>query len=314
MDLYINPPGRDCAAARRDSLHLHLLALAVGVALAGAGKPAMAHDSWFERLSPAGASGPLLLALGTGNLYPERETGVGPEYLRQQGCRGAATAASAGGSAAASAVPGGSAGAPSDPSDNAALVPVRNAKAALLLRAPAGVRGCWTQLTPFDIELPADKVAPYLDEMNASVALRSTWASMQARGLRWQERYTKHARIELSPGGAEAPAPMGMDALLLRRDGQLVFTVLRDGQPVPGLAVELRSAAPATGSWHRTDERGQIQLPEPAAGRWLLRAIDLRPSDTRPDQWESRFLTLAFDGSLPAAGRAAQQPFPGLQR
>ncbi len=301
MNLLINARSHACMAAGRARWHLLALALAVGTALAGAGTPALAHDTWFERLSPAGAAGPSLLALGTGNQYPERETGVGAEYLRQPGCRAAAAAA-------------GNAAAPAAATPSATLVPVRNAKTALLLRAPAGMQGCWAELTPFDIELPADKVAPYLDEMNASAALRSTWASMQARGVRWQERYTKHARIELSPGGAEAPAPMGMDALLHRRDGELVFTVLRDGQPVPGLAVELRSAAPATGSWHRTDEQGRLRLPPPAAGRWLLRAIDLRPSSTHPDQWESRFLTLAFDGTAPAAGRAAGQPDAGLQR
>jgi len=298
MNLCMNARSRarlsTCPARLRRPVHL--LALVVGTALAGACVSAGAHDTWFERLSPAGAVGQPLLALGTGNLYPERETGVGAEYLQQPACRAAATA-----TATATATAAGASG-------SAALTPVRNAKTALVLRAPAGAQGCWAQLTPFDIELPADKVAPYLDEMNASAALRSTWAQMQARGLRWQERYTKHARIELSPGGAEAPVPMGMDALLRRRDGQLFFTVLRDGQPLPGLAVELRSAAPATGSWHRTDENGRLQLPEPPAGRWLLRAIDLRPSKTQPDQWESRFLTLAFDGGTPGAGRAAQAP------
>jgi hypothetical protein len=278
-----NTPGRArvavCPARQR------VCVLAAGAWLAAACAPASAHDTWFQRLSPHGAATPPLLALGTGNLYPEHETGVGAEYLRQPGCHTpTATAASS------------------------ALTPVHNAKRALLLRAPAGAQGCWAQLTPFDIELPADKVAPYLDEMNASAALRSTWAAMQARGVAWQERYTKHARIELGPGGAETPVPMGMDALLLRRNGQLVFTLLRDGQPLPGLAVELRSATPVAGRWHRTDEQGRLQLPEPAAGRWLLRAIDLRPSSTRPDQWESRFLTLAFDGGAAAAGRGVEPP------
>ncbi len=272
---------------------LRRLALALGVALAGACTPASAHDTWFERLSAAGAHGQPLLALGTGNQYPGHETGVGAEYLQQQGCHGV--------SAPASGAVGGS----------TVLVPVRNAKAALWLRAPAAAPGCWAQLTPFEIDLPDDKVALYLDELNASASLRATWAAMQARGLRWQERYTKHARIELSPGGAEAPVPMGMDALLHRREGQFVFTVLRDGQPVPGLAVELRAAAPASSSWHRTDDQGQIRVPEPAAGRWLLRAIDLRPSSAQPGRWDSRFLTLAFEGGAGRAALAAAQP---LQR
>ena len=266
----------------------------VSAVLAALAAPALAHDSWFERLP--GASAQPLLLLGTGNQFPVLESGIGAEYLVQQGCQGAAGAA------------------PQAAAPIAPLTAVRNAKAALILRAPAGSHSCWVQLTPFDVTLEADKVALYLDEMNASTALRATWAAMHARGLRWQERYTKHARIELGPGGAEAPAPMGMDALLHRRDGQFVFTVLRDGQPVPALAVELRGAAPATGSWHRTDWQGQLRLPEPAPGRWLMRAIDLRPSGTHPDQWESRFLTLAFDSGLPAAGRATQPTDPGLQR
>jgi hypothetical protein len=32
----------------------------------------------------------------------------------------------------------------------------------------------------------------------------------------------------------------------------------------------------------------------PLAGHWLLRGTDLRLSDTVPDSWDSRFVTLAF--------------------
>ena len=263
-------------------LMTHHFSLRLGAAalLAALACPAQAHDSWFERL-PGGAAQPLLL-LGTGNQFPARETAIGAEYLVRQGCQGAA--------------------------GGLGLSAVRYTPSALLLRAAAQATSCWVQLTPLDIELPADKVAPYLDEMNASADLRATWAAMQARGVRWQERYTKHARIELVPGGANAPVAelpalngiktLGMDAKLLRKGGGLTFTVLRDGQPVPGLAVELRSALPAAGTWHRTDEHGQFRVPALPAGRWLLRAIDLRPSSSQADQWESRFLTLAFEGGV----------------
>lgn len=259
--------------------------------------PAQAHDSWFERL-PGPAAQPLLL-LGTGNLFPERETAIGTEYLVRQGCQGAAA--------------------------GQGLSAVRYTPSALLLRAPAAAQSCWMQLKPLDIELPADKVAPYLDEMNASASLRATWAAMQARGVRWQERYTKHARIELMPGGASAPVvepkalndikTLGMDATLQRRNGMLTFTVLRDGQPVPGLAVELRSAQPAAGTWYQTDQQGQLQVPALPSGRWLLRAIDLRPSSSQADQWESRFLTLAFEGGAgPAEPASSAPPKAPLQR
>ena len=33
----------------------------------------------------------------------------------------------------------------------------------------------------------------------------------------------------------------------------------------------------------------------PLAGRWVLRGTDLRLSSERPDTWDSRFVTLAFD-------------------
>ncbi len=272
---------------------------AVALLLAFAG-PARGHDSWFERLpgAPGGSTPsaqPLLLLLGTGNQFPERETAIGAEYLVHQGCHGAAGGGSVGGGLAA----------------------VRITRSALLLRAPAQAQSCWVQLTPFDIELAADKVAPYLDEMNASPALRATWAGMQARGRVWQERYTKHARIELTPGGASTPAAAvptatgpavpGMDATLQRHDGLMTFTVWRDGQPLPGLAVELRSALPATGTWHRTDAQGQLRVPTLPAGRWLLRAIDLRPSSSPAEQWDSRFLTLAFEG-----GAGFVEPVPAV--
>ena len=244
--------------------------LAVCALLAACAPAARAHDSWFERLP--GASAQPLLLLGTGNQFPMLETAIGAEYLVQQGCAGAAGASG--------------------------LAAVRNAKAALVLRAAAGAQSCWVQLTPFDVELAPDKVALYLDEVNASASQRATWVEMQARGLRWQERYTKHARIELVPNGSAAlpSTALGMDASLQRQGGALTFTVLRDGQPLPGLAVELRSATQAVGTWYQTDAGGRLRVQALPAGRWLLRAIDLRLSSTLADRWESRFLTLAFDG------------------
>ena len=269
-------------AVQLEKVSPHLFAALAWCALLAACAPAArAHDSWFERLPSA--SPQTLLLLGTGNRFPSLETGIAAEYLARQGCAGTAGVS--------------------------ALTALRNAKAALLLRAAAGAQTCWVQLTPFEVELAPDKVTPYLEEVNASASLRGIWAAMQARGLRWQELYTKHARIELAPAAAVAPAAgaLGMDARLQRHEGTLTFTVLRDGQPLPGLAVELRSATQALGSWYQTDDQGQLRVPALPAGRWLLRAIDLRLSSTNADSWESRFLTLAFDGGSATAAAAALQ-------
>jgi hypothetical protein len=92
-----------------------------------------------------------------------------------------------------------------------------------------------------------------------------------------------------------------MDALLLasrrpvQRGDEVVFQVLRDGRPLPGLAVQLRSDLSPIGLWHQTDADGRVRARLPLPGHWVLRGTDLRPSATERDQWDSRFLTLAFD-------------------
>jgi uncharacterized GH25 family protein len=75
----------------------------------------------------------------------------------------------------------------------------------------------------------------------------------------------------------------------------LAFQVLRDGTPLPGLAVELVSERNAFGVWRETDRDGMLRHRLPFAGRWLLRATDLRPAGPGATTWESRFVTLALE-------------------
>jgi len=241
--------------------------------------PVLAHDTWFHH-EPADAAGRRTLALGTGNQFPVQETAIGPGYLQQAACR---------------------------PGDGATLplTPLHHHDTALLLQLPpaAGRLSCWAQVQPFEIELAPDKVRLYLKEINASPEVHAAWAGLQARGVPWKERYAKHARIELpGPGGTPAVASgMAMDVLPLgdvaawRSGDTVAFQVLRDGQPLAGLAVELRNERSALGLWQRTDAQGQVRLRLPLPGRWVLRGTELRSSAARPDTWESRFVTLAFE-------------------
>ncbi len=245
---------------------------------------ATAHDTWFEA-RPSGSAQWLRLALGTGTQFPIQQIGLGIAQLRRSGCR----------------------------SGDAAPVPLQQEQdtgQALLLRARLNAVGagagvtCWAQTQPYLIELPPDKVALYLHEIQASAALRAAWAAMQERGEPWTERYTKHARIEIDGYSAarERPSGMDLDVRLLgaaarpRAGDELVFQVLRDGVPLAGLAVELRSAQSPLGLWRRTDADGRVALRPPLAGRWVLRATDLRPAAAGDAvHWESRFVTLAFE-------------------
>lgn len=243
---------------------------------------AHAHDTWFEPL-PAQRPGELRLALGTGNRFPRHEGTVGEASLRAQGCR-----------------------------QRERVVPMQVAgetPQALTLKARPGGLGpvsCWAQQQPFDVELPPATVEVYLKEINAGPEVRAAWAQMHARGLPWRERYAKHARIEL-PGrggagvaGTARPAGMAMDVLMDSGPTPLVagdtvrLQVLRDGQPLHGLAVELQNDQSPLAFWQRTDAQGRVSFTVPIAARWLLRGTDLRPSASDPDTWESRFVTLAF--------------------
>jgi hypothetical protein len=258
---------------------LRTLLLTTALALPGLG--AQAHDTWFEPLAGRQGAAPTELALGTGNRYPVQETGVGAEYLQQQGCAGAEGQAV-----------------------EKPMQPVRNVDHALVLRLPPRAARCWAQLVPLDIELAPEQVAVYLQEVQASPALRATWREMQARGLPWKERYTKHARIDLhgSKAAAGHPVPMAMD--IVRQPlsgGGAAFLVLRDGAPLAQQPVELLSQAATRGIWRRTDDQGRIELPALPAGRWLLRGTWLRLSDEDPTRWDSAFVTLAFEVAAPAA-------------
>lgn len=262
-----------------------LVAVLLG-ALAGA---AGAHDTWFA-LRPSARGGEVALALGTGQRFPVQETGVVAEALRAAGCRDAAGAAR--------------------PLRPGAVQP----QALPLSAALGGADGsCWAQLQPLDITLDAAHVALYLDEIRAPPAVREAWRAQQQRGLPWQERYTKHARIELG-AGTPGPVPLALDVVpehpLPAVGGTLAFTLLHDGRPLPGQAVQALHADTGLGFWLQTDGEGRARLRLPLPGAWLLRGTRLEPDAATPGAWHSQFFTLA----LQLSGAASPSSSPDRTR
>lgn len=254
----------------------------LAAALLAACTAAAAHDTWFERL-PSTSKGEVALALGTGTRFPGFEFPIGLEQIVASGCRGDGVVA-------------------------APLALLADRPDSIRLRSAAPVSpstplACWAQLVPFEVEIEPPIVQIYLDEINALPVVRAAWAEQRARGVRWRESYTKHARIELGSGAGvkTAPVPMAMDALLdasrrpVRRGDAVVLQVLRDGKPLAGLPVEIHSDRSQLGFWRQTDADGRVRLTMPLAGRWLLRGTDLRQDERDRDRWVSRFVTLAFD-------------------
>lgn len=274
-------------------------ALLLSLAALLAAPAARAHDSWFTAL-PSTARGQLVLALGTGTRYPGYQLPVAPEQLASSGCVG----------------------------DGVREVPLRDgaelsfdglrqwlkAPPVLMLRtgrpvSPAASVSCWARLVPIEIDIDDPTVDIYLDEIRPSPAMRARWAALKARGVRWQETYVKHARIEIdgeeaAGRAAEALPELGLDARLrnarrpLRAGDTLQVQLLRDGRPLAGMSVQLRRDGDdgvAADAWQVSDADGRIAAPLDAAGRWILRGVDLRAAADGSDRWDSRFLTLAFE-------------------
>jgi hypothetical protein len=179
-------------------------------------------------------------------------------------------------------------------------VHVEDRPATLVVRSaaplkPAAGLTCWAQLAAFDVEVPPEKIEIYLREIQASPALRATWAAMKARGLAWRENYTKYARIELGGSGPRAALPLDNPRAPIRAGDELGFQVMRDGKPIADLPMELVNSVNPLGIWRKTDADGRFRVPVPLAGRWIVRGVDLRVSSKTPDEWISWFVTMAFD-------------------
>jgi hypothetical protein len=248
---------------------------------------ALAHDTWFELR--ADASSPTLL-LGTGNRFPVHESRLEPEHLKRHGCARQSDLAASGATAGRALVPVGG--------------PAGRLPTALPLRVPkavneGGATTCWASLVAFDVELDASKVEPYFKEVGAGPSLRAAWATEQAAGRPWLERFVKHARLELG-GASSQPVGMTLEALILQgakpKVGQdLRFQLLHEGRPLADQPVEWVNERSPLGIWRRTDAQGQVVLALPLSGRWLLRSVLLRPPAQAGERWQSDFVTLAFE-------------------
>jgi hypothetical protein len=277
------------------------VALLCAVAAGLAATRAAAHDTWFVPLPPT-ARGQLVLGLGTGAAFPRLEVAIAPAQLADSGCAGEGVRERPLRDGVELSLDG----------LRQAIGAIGAAPPVLALRtgrpvSPAASVSCWARLVPIDIAIDDPTVDLYLDEVQALPAVRQRWAALKARGVRWQETYVKHARIELDGEGDAAPMAtpalpaLGLDLRVeaarrpLRAGDTVRFQLLRDGQPLAGQPLQAVADALPAGLWRLTDAQGRIELRLPAAGRWLLRGTELRPAPDGSDRWDSRFVTLAFE-------------------
>jgi len=124
---------------------------------------------------------------------------------------------------------------------------------------------------------------------------------------RWRESYVKHAKTLAYVGTAGDDQswgePVGTAFELvpeknpfgLKAGDELPIRVLKKGQPITQLRVNIVLAGQKQGEFQTTDGEGRVSFLIKRAGRYLIRATELRPA-TKPDlEWESDFTTLTIE-------------------
>lgn len=260
-----------------------LLAVALGLGLSAALR---AHDTWLlpERFEVA-VGKTLNIEMTSGMHFPRLESPI-------ERTRVARAEARLGGS-------------------SVALTERRSQTHALAFLHPfraAGIATLAVELKPRTLELRPAQVKEYLDEIGATPEVRRAWAA--SPGKAWVETYTKHAKTFLRVGKAgEASRDLSWreavgfalelvpdaDPTAIAAGQRLTVTLLRDGKPLPGLAVGVVRENAAAGTLQTTDAEGRATLSFGKRGLYLVRATYLRPEGSSGDRWVSDFTTLTLE-------------------
>jgi uncharacterized GH25 family protein len=245
---------------------------------------ALAHDTWLLpgkfREAPGGK---VELVLTSGMAYPASETAIDPARVERSGIR-------VGG-------------------ETKTLTVGEKGKDALALTGTlpaAGVATVWVELHPRTLELTPEEVEEYLAEIGAPASVRERWMATPAP-RRWRETYTKHTKTFVRVGepqndhswarpvGLSFELVPGTDPTALKPGQELTVVLTRASQAAAGVAIGLVREGSPDAVLRTTDATGHATFVVPKAGRWLLRATDLRPGDGKEVDWVSDFTTLTFE-------------------
>ena len=170
-----------------------------------------------------------------------------------------------------------------------------------------GVATLWISLKPKTLELTPAQVQEYLEEIGAPDSIRALYPAGK-KGPRWREEYRKEAKSFVFVGAAEndtswrIPAGNSLelvpvtDPRTISSGDHVAFRLLRSGKPLPNFPVGDVTEHKTAGRLSHTDANGVLHLTAPRAGRWMLRATELRrPAAGSNIDWESVFATLTLN-------------------
>lgn len=178
-------------------------------------------------------------------------------------------------------------------------------KSSLVIRqafSKSGVATIWLDLKPNKIQLDDETVEEYLDEIDASKAIRRLWSNQRGK-LPWNESYTKHAKTFVVVGDASADTSWGepVGAALeivpdsspfsIRAGQDFPVRVLSDSEPLAGLPIGLLIEGTTKRVFRVTNEKGEVTLPMNRPGRAMIFGVYLRFDDEQ-QKWISDFCNL----------------------
>ncbi len=254
----------------------------MAVALLTSAASANAHDTWLRARETVVTPGqPVRLELTSGMSFPALDYAIDPARIARAEMRLGAEVSKV-------------------------TASKRGGKALVLgatLPRP-GVAAIVVELAPKRLTLDEAQVAEYLDEIGATDSIGLLWAR-EPMPRRWRETYRKQAKTFVRAGrpGDETSwrEPMGLslelvpdaDPTRLHLGDSLRLRLLKQGAPLPGVAIGAVHAALPQRRLVTTDADGWARFEFDRAGPWLLAATELRRRQS--GEWESDFTTLCLE-------------------
>jgi len=167
--------------------------------------------------------------------------------------------------------------------------------------APSADRGAVisVSLAPWDIDVGADEIDHYMDEIGAPADVRSAVAESVTASGTLRETYTKHLKTIVCAVTCADNAEPGADTFefVADPDAPRVFTLFLRGEPTPNhpaFVVTERGGKVAL----TTDTDGRVSLPEGLTGLVYVNAVKLSPPITPDARFTSQWASLTFDARL----------------
>lgn len=169
----------------------------------------------------------------------------------------------------------------------------------------AGLATLWLELKPRELDLSDDKVAEYLDEIDATSDIRALWATQRGK-IPWKETYTKHAKTFVAVGDAGADRSwsrsVGSALEILPTVSPVAITAGTDvtvelrfnSRPYPGLPVGCLVEGTSEHVFRKTNAAGKAKFPMTRAGRAKFFTVRLQ-FDKVKKAWASDFSTMTVE-------------------